>query len=230
MLQRWLRNRPHWIAAAVIGTFLAPALASPPGRQVQVIGSCFGGPAPAYNPTTYGLSLLGQPGSFRNFSCHPYQAPLLGYPCYSGFGHSSYSGYGYAGYSGFGYPSYSGYYSAAPGYTDQLYSAPVEPPVAEPVAPAAPARPSPAPAEIDLAVPADAELWVFGMKMDQTGPLRRFVTPPLEPGRAYHYQVVAVWNADGQPMRTTRQFTVRTGDRLRLDLLRLPTSPPAAHR
>ena len=57
----------------------------------------------------------------------------------------------------------------------------------------------------------DAEIWFDGTKMQQTGAVRQFVTPSLEPGKSYTYEVRARWTQNGQPMEETRTVQVRNG-------------------
>jgi uncharacterized protein (TIGR03000 family) len=91
-----------------------------------------------------------------------------------------------------------------------------------------PAAPDPAPtataaAEVDLVVPADAELWVQDVRMQQqTGAVRLFVSPALPVGRDFRYRVRATYQDRGRAMTATRMLTVRAGERLKVDLLTLP--------
>lgn len=78
-------------------------------------------------------------------------------------------------------------------------------------------KPPPPPPTVDplahflVQVPGDAEVWLEGVKMHQTGPDRRFASPPLEPGIRYGYTVRARWLQDGQMMDQTQVLTVRAG-------------------
>jgi uncharacterized protein (TIGR03000 family) len=78
------------------------------------------------------------------------------------------------------------------------------------------------PALIDVTVPADAVLSFQGKTMtEETGALRQFQSPPLNPGRTYSYDVRATWKDDnGREVTRTRHLTVRAGDRLSVDLTR----------
>jgi uncharacterized protein (TIGR03000 family) len=75
-------------------------------------------------------------------------------------------------------------------------------------------------ARLDLIVPSDAEVWIEGVQTKQTGGFRRFVSPPLEPGTRYAYDVHARWSRDGQVMDQVHQVTVRAGDLVRIDFLK----------
>src|SRR5436305_2728813 len=46
-------------------------------------------------------------------------------------------------------------------------------------------------AAVDVHLPADAELWFDGHKVNLTGGFRQFETPPLTPVKNYHYDVRA---------------------------------------
>ena len=70
---------------------------------------------------------------------------------------------------------------------------------------------------IAVRLPADAELWFDGQKTTQTGPVRRFETPPLKPGQEYGYEIRARWMEDGHEVNQTRKVTVHAGDRLGLN-------------
>jgi uncharacterized protein (TIGR03000 family) len=79
---------------------------------------------------------------------------------------------------------------------------------------AATPAPAAALAQIDLQVPADAQVWFDGEKTTQTGSPRQFVSPPLTPGRAYTYEVRAAWKEGGREVMESRRLSVRAGDHL----------------
>jgi uncharacterized protein (TIGR03000 family) len=72
-------------------------------------------------------------------------------------------------------------------------------------------------AEITILVPPDAEIFFDGDATTQKGGERLFVTPPLEVGKKYHYDVLARWKQDGKPVERTRQVEVSGGARVRVD-------------
>jgi uncharacterized protein (TIGR03000 family) len=76
-----------------------------------------------------------------------------------------------------------------------------------------PEAPLPATAEIEVRVPADAELWFNGAKTRRTGAVRVFESPPLEPGANYTYDVKARWTEDGQEVERTLRVPVAAGVR-----------------
>lgn len=77
---------------------------------------------------------------------------------------------------------------------------------------------------VEVRVPADAELRLEGIRMSQPGTFRRFVTPPLMPGRGYRYDVTASWIANGQLVTQSQKIGIRAGERVTVDF---PTAAPA---
>jgi uncharacterized protein (TIGR03000 family) len=69
-------------------------------------------------------------------------------------------------------------------------------------------------AQIELRVPAGAEVWLDDVRTRQTGEVRPFVSPPLAAGKEYSYQVRVTWKDGGREMVEKRELTVRAGDRL----------------
>jgi uncharacterized protein (TIGR03000 family) len=65
---------------------------------------------------------------------------------------------------------------------------------------------------IDLAVPAEADVWFQGAKTRQKGGVRRFVTPPLAEGRTFVYDIRVRWTSDGRRVTRTRRLAVRRGE------------------
>jgi uncharacterized protein (TIGR03000 family) len=136
-------------------------------------------------------------------------------------------GYGFGGYGGLGYgtgfygydtsPAY-GYSGDAANYVGYSSSG-----VSDYDSPSAFAAISPAPEMPDAAVvlnvrvPANAEIWVNGLKMHLTGASHEFVSPPLTPGKVGTYDLRARWEEDGQQVERTRRVTVRAGDRLSIN-------------
>jgi len=119
----------------------------------------------------------------------------LGYGGYGGYG----NGYGYGGGGyGYGYPDYNGGYN--PGYYDNdSYGIPPYP------------APAQQPAHLTVTVPANADVYFNGIKTQETGTVRRFVTPPLVPGN-YQYDIRATWMENGQQQTQERQVTVHPGE------------------
>lgn len=115
--------------------------------------------------------------------------------------------YGYGGYPGgeFTYPTFGGDVTLADapsaGYRsppDLASSTPVDRAV------------------LAMQVPADAKIWVQGEATKQSGEVRTFVSPPLEPGRTYTYSVKAQWTVNGKAVEQSQNVTVRAGNRSQL--------------
>lgn len=189
------------------------------------------------------------PGGFNPYAgCYPSYG-YGRYPNYYGYG--SY-GYGFGTSFGVGYPFGGvGYYPPI-GYN---YYPPIAPYAQlNPVNQQAPTNgvnppPSPYPqpyvratppageqmptprtdvAEIVVNVPDDAEVWIEGVKMKQTGPRRRFVSPTLVPGVSYTYEIRATWMQDGRKVSDSNQVTVHGGDRSSLTFIARPKRPDTA--
>jgi uncharacterized protein (TIGR03000 family) len=86
--------------------------------------------------------------------------------------------------------------------------------------------PSVAPAPQDRAVmnivlPANARLWIGETQAaSQTGSSRQFISPPLESGHAYQYDMKAQWTDNsGQTVERRRAVTIHPGDRVTVDFM-----------
>jgi uncharacterized protein (TIGR03000 family) len=86
---------------------------------------------------------------------------------------------------------------------------------------------SPTAAILRVRVPADAELWFDGARTVQRGAARQFVTPPLEDGRNFSYEVRARWSENGKVVERVETVRVHPGDRLTVDLLAPATGEDA---
>jgi uncharacterized protein (TIGR03000 family) len=69
----------------------------------------------------------------------------------------------------------------------------------------------PAPATLLVHLPEGARLTIDGYQPRSTSGTRWFVTPPLEPGRAFHYELRAEVERGGKRLTQTRQVAVRAG-------------------
>jgi uncharacterized protein (TIGR03000 family) len=83
------------------------------------------------------------------------------------------------------------------------------------------------PATIVVSLPADARLSVDDVPTTSTSANRVFVSPPLPPGRDYHYALKAEVVRDGQPLTVTRQVRARAGETSRVTLAFPPTAVAA---
>jgi uncharacterized protein (TIGR03000 family) len=145
--------------------------------------------------------------------------------CYGGGGDSMatagsydgggmYYGGGYqGGYYGGGYPG--GYYGG-PGAYGRRTGAPAARPVrAGPQASNPPQSTTKVAqsgqATIILTVPADARVTFDGQPTSTRSTSRVFVTPPLQPGREFHYDVEAQVDRGGRTVTVTRRIAVRSG-------------------
>ncbi|GBD35048.1 hypothetical protein HRbin36_00152 [bacterium HR36] len=92
-----------------------------------------------------------------------------------------------------------------------------------PITPVVPQKP--APAILIVEVPAQATLWIEDQRMSQTGPVRSFQSPPLEPGKTYLYKIRLSWpGPNGQPITTEHEITVQAGQTQRIDFRPLAQS------
>jgi uncharacterized protein (TIGR03000 family) len=74
---------------------------------------------------------------------------------------------------------------------------------------------------LEVRVPASAEIWIEGTKTLQTGAVRQFVSPPIEPGRNYSYKIEAKWMDQGSERTQSRTLVVRPGELKRVDLTKM---------
>jgi uncharacterized protein (TIGR03000 family) len=145
----------------------------------------------------------------------PSYAALGFYPGYWGFRHA----WDYYPYGRFDYGL--NYYGTAP--TTRSFSAyyPAE------VWITASARADGA-AYLAVHVPPGATLWVDGRRTAQTGAQRQFVSPPLESGRDYTYEIRARWTEDGRTVDQVHKVQVRANTKALVDMTR--TAGPWADR
>jgi len=74
------------------------------------------------------------------------------------------------------------------------------------------------PATIKLTVPADAVVEVDGVKKKQTGVQRTFVTPDLENGKKFTYELKITYKVDGKPVVVDKTVIVEAGKEVIVDL------------
>jgi uncharacterized protein (TIGR03000 family) len=148
---------------------------------------------------------------------------------WGGYGYSPYGGYGRGWYGGYpySYGRYPGYYSG--GYYDSY------PYGYDYVPESAPLANAPAPrmnipdnaALIDVRVPGNAEVLIDEQKTNQTGTMREFVTPALDPGQEFSYDIRARWTENGQEVVRHRKVNFHAGDRLTVNLMAPEPRPTA---
>jgi uncharacterized protein (TIGR03000 family) len=81
---------------------------------------------------------------------------------------------------------------------------------------------------ISLRVPANAEVLIDGNKTSQNGAVRDFVTPPLETGRQFSYDIKARWSENGRPVERERHVNFHAGDRLMVNMMTTQVNGTAA--
>jgi uncharacterized protein (TIGR03000 family) len=67
-------------------------------------------------------------------------------------------------------------------------------------------------------LPEDALIWFEDQPTNSRGAVRVFESPPLTPGRNYHYTARVVWNENGQWVSQTATIPIRAGEFHCLDL------------
>jgi uncharacterized protein (TIGR03000 family) len=142
-----------------------------------------------------------------------------GYPGYWGgnyygsgvmFGTSPYYssyGYGYSPSVVYGTPSYT--------TTPSFYYAPSAAAVTPDTSAVSNDR-----AQIEVMVPPDAEILFDGSATQQRGEDRLFVSPPLNPGRSYTYDIEAKWMENGRQVDQKKEVTVTPGQTTTVDFSR----------
>jgi len=79
-------------------------------------------------------------------------------------------------------------------------------------------QPGEAPAMLKVLLPADAKLVIEGDKTRQTGPERRFLSPPLAAGVNYRYTLEVTFMKDGKEVTRTEVARVQAGRETVVDL------------
>jgi uncharacterized protein (TIGR03000 family) len=81
---------------------------------------------------------------------------------------------------------------------------------------------------LQLMVPENAEVFIAGAKITQTGQVREIITPRLQVGTRYTYKIsVRYANGQGQMVDDTREIRFQANDWFAINFTR-PTPPPAA--
>jgi uncharacterized protein (TIGR03000 family) len=127
------------------------------------------------------------------------------YGCYGGcYGcGGGYGGYYYGSYSPMGYVFW-GYYS--PGYYGTVTLQGTRDSQVR----------SDTAATLVVSLPEGATLKIDDFVSRSTATTRRFVSPPLEPGQEYHYDVTADLMRDGKPVTVSKRVAVRAGETTRV--------------
>lgn len=75
------------------------------------------------------------------------------------------------------------------------------------------------PALLDLYVPKDADLYIQGKKMTQTGPERKLITPVLSAGQTNTYDIKVVWSEDGYDRSMVKTIVLTPGEHKSLTVI-----------
>jgi uncharacterized protein (TIGR03000 family) len=137
---------------------------------------------------------------YGGYGYSPYYGGYGYSPYYGGYGYSPYyGGYGYSPYyGGYGYfPNNYGttpYFWSAPGYDPGNYNAYVYGGLLPPYVNSSTGAPQPpyqsgTYARVTVNAPASAEVWLNDTKLISTGTVREYLSPPLQPGNQYTYQI-----------------------------------------
>jgi uncharacterized protein (TIGR03000 family) len=97
------------------------------------------------------------------------------------------------------------------GMGEMLPPAPTAPPATMPPANVGETLTSAAQATVVVTLPADAKLFADGQLIDQTGPVRTFRTPALEPGKSYYYEISIEVVRNGRPAKFTEKAALEAG-------------------
>jgi uncharacterized protein (TIGR03000 family) len=150
-----------------------------------------------------------------------------GYAYGGGYGGCS-GGYAYGG--GYGGCSgghvYGGGYGCNGGRASHYFDPAMQPVQPESVPAPKPAAAAPAAGRVTLVVnvPAQAVLTIDGAPTQSVSTQRTFVSPPLEQGYVYHYNLKIDVIRDGQTVSASKRIEVRPGERTEVTL----EAPPAS--
>src|SRR5262245_11607685 len=133
------------------------------------------------------------------------------------------------GFAPYFYGGYPYYYDSYAYETRQIYPPPAEPEVpiytatrsADRPLQGFPALESPSPtrARLTLTVPADAEVWLAGKKLEGAGTTRTLESPDLKNGESYTFELRIRWMEGSEPVEETRKTTVGIGQSKSLTFL-----------
>jgi uncharacterized protein (TIGR03000 family) len=165
----------------------------------------------------YGQSGYYGHGSYYGRYWYPGVGFSIGFPLWFNYP------WGYSRYDyGIGAPYYSGsyYYGAA----DTAIPSPPSNDVVNAPAPAL----DPHTVNLEVRLPENATLWIQGQQSTETGAVRHFISPQLEPDKGYTYDLKARWtDSTGQTIERTKKVDVKAGAWIGVDFNRAdtPASP-----
>jgi uncharacterized protein (TIGR03000 family) len=84
-------------------------------------------------------------------------------------------------------------------------------------------------AHVEVFVRPDAQVWFENRPTTQTGSVRNYVSPPLDPKRSYTYDIRARWNENGHEVEQTRIVDVHAGGQVAVDFGTPTASQPETH-
>ena len=88
---------------------------------------------------------------------------------------------------------------------------------------------NPTSAAIEVRLPTDdADIFFDGDKTSQTGQVRTFTSPGLEPGKVYTYEVRARWFRNRDVVNMTQKISVTAGQRVTVDFNAMLPAPQRA--
>jgi uncharacterized protein (TIGR03000 family) len=73
-------------------------------------------------------------------------------------------------------------------------------------------------ANLEMKVPANASIWIDGQATTQPGTDRRFVSPPLQAGVHYSYDIRVQWTDGSRTLERSRHIRFEAGDDVRITL------------
>jgi uncharacterized protein (TIGR03000 family) len=206
------------VAAAALTFAAAPAQAQHGHGGHGGSGGYHGGYSGGYHGG-YGGYHGGYGGLYGGYGVYNHAYNWGFYPRAWNYG-SSYGGYPYYNYT-YTYPSYD--YS--PTYiAPTQYAVPYSSGYYNPES----ANAQQAPAHLTVKVPDNAELWIAGARMNKTGGVREFDTPPLNPGQTYHYIIQARWQENGRDMTQSQDVDFTASSKVAVNFpMTLGTDQPA---
>ena len=164
-------------------------------------GTFFGG---NHFPGSFGIygGGFGSPAWWYTHSINPYSSGMYASPYNGGYG--TYNTNPYSGGSGASTPSYGPSTTPSMQLTINNY----RPTNSRARADAATDR-----AHVTIQLPPDGEVTIQGMRLNATGPIRHFDSPPLMAGKEYAYELEATWKENGQEIKQSQRIDVSAGAR-----------------
>jgi uncharacterized protein (TIGR03000 family) len=195
-----MRMQPRWLAMAVSAAALLLLTSSPAAAQRRSAGGAGGRPYNAF----------GAPGGGFGYGARGGTLGFIAGSAYGSYGYPPVYAPGFAGDNG---PpdSYQSFYPPSGG-------PPAKSLMQYPIESVPPPKAATAAVQIYMVDP-NADLWFNGVKMQQTGRQRDFITPELQPGKSYSYEVRAKWTQNGKQYDKTRTLTVQAGEQIGLNFV-----------